>query len=82
MWQDTVILVLNMVFGLTLVPQIRSLHRNKTSMSILSCGTTLAALLILGVTYASLSFWLAVCGDAIDVVAWSTLLGLSIKHAR
>jgi hypothetical protein len=80
MWQDFCILSLNLVFGFTLIPQVRELYTKKTSMSIASCSMTFSALIILGVTYATLGLLLAVCGNLLDLAAWGSLLGLSIIH--
>ena len=79
-WQDAVLLGLNLIFGLLLVPQIKELRDKKTAMNPISCTATLIALGILAATYATLNLWLAVVGDAIDVAAWGLLLGFSIKN--
>ena len=82
MWQDSVFLLGNLMFGFFLIPQIRDVYYKKTKLNMITCATTITWLAIFGVTYATLGFWLAVLGDFIDVGAWALLLGLSISNAR
>jgi hypothetical protein len=79
-WQDTSLLLLNLVFGFIQIPQIRYLYRTKSSMSLASTGITVAGLMVFGIVYATLHFWLGVFGDAIDVTAWAALFILSVKY--
>lgn len=79
-WQDTALLLLNLVFGFIQIPQIKHLYRTKASMSLASTGITVAGLMVFGIVYATLHFWLGVCGDAIDVAAWAALFILSVKY--
>jgi hypothetical protein len=82
MWQDICILILNGVFGLMLLPQIKELYKKGTSLNLVSCVMTLSALIILGITYTTLGLVLAVCGNLIDVGAWAVLLVLSVRNRR
>ncbi|MGZ4921433.1 MAG: hypothetical protein ACXV3U_04455 [Halobacteriota archaeon] len=80
MWQDTVILICSLVFGFLLIPQMRSMYKTKLGMNLLSCTTTLAFLVVLSYTYATLSLPLAVFGGVIDAGAWAVITALSIKY--
>ena len=80
MWQDTVILLCSLVFGFLLIPQIRYMYRTKTSLNLTSSTTTLAALIVLGIVYATLNLPLAVVGSIITACAWAAITALSIRY--
>lgn len=79
-WQDTVFLLGNLMFGACMIPQIRDLYYKKATLNIATGVTTLSWLVIFAVTYSTLNFWLAVLGDILDSVAWTLVLGLSIRN--
>ncbi len=80
MWQDTVLFICSLVFGVLLIPQMRFMYKTKLGMNLLSCTTTLAFLVVLSYTYATLSLPLAVLGGVTNAGAWAIITALSVKY--
>ena len=50
MWQDVVIAVVSLMFGLMLFPQLKDVLLNRTSLNLWSCGMTTIGLYVLAAT--------------------------------
>ncbi len=77
-WQDIVITVVNYMFGLFLIPMLRS--PNKPPLK--SSGTTALGLFIMCFAFATLGLWLSAVAVFITASAWLTLFiqGIRGKH--
>lgn len=70
MWQDYVLVLMQLLFCFTLVPML--FHKEKPPF--LSSVPTGIALLVIAFVYATLNLWLAAAGSAVVGLQWLALV--------
>jgi len=81
-WQDIVIAVVSLMFGFILLPQLRDVWRGKTSLNLFTAGLTTIGLIILTITFFTMSFWISMIADALSAIIWFLLFVFSIKNQK
>ena len=82
MWQDYVIAIVSLLFGIILIPQLIDTIRGKTILNLYTASLTTIGLFILAATFFSLSFWTSFIADVISGFIWSLLFIFSLKNSR
>lgn len=83
MWQDPQFMFWNFAFAFIMLAQVRELWVDHTrTMSRVTLVLTTTGLCYFMFLYSTMGFWLAMSGNALDAVAWSTALVLSERNRR
>ena len=82
MWQDYVIAIVSLLFGVILLPQLLDTWRGKTILNLYTASLTTIGLFILASTFFTLQFWTSFIADVISGVIWFLLFLFSLKNKR
>ena len=82
MWQDYVIAIVSLLFGVILLPQLIDTWRGKTILNLYTASLTTVGLFILAGTFFTMSYWTSFIADVISGVIWFLLFVLSLKNKR
>ena len=82
MWQDYVIAIVSLLFGVILLPQLVDTWRGKTSLNLYTASLTTVGLFILATTFFTLQFWTSFIADVLSGVIWFLLFIFSLKNIR
>ena len=82
MWQDYVIAIVSLLFGVILLPQLVDTWRGKTILNLYTASLTTIGLFILAGTFFTLQFWTSFIADVISGVIWFLLFLFSLKNKR
>ncbi len=81
MWQDIVIALVGLSFGLMLFPQLRDVIHGK-SVNIYTAGLTTAGLYVLALTFFTLEMWITVIAETFAGTVWFLLFFFSVINKR
>ena len=81
-WQDIVIAIISILFGFILLPQLRDVYHDKTTLNIYTASLTTIGLYILAATFFTMSFWISMAADLFSGTIWLLLFIYSIKNIR
>lgn len=82
MWQDYVIAIVSLLFGVILLPQLLDTWRGKTILNLYTTSLTTIGLFILAATFFTMSYWTSFIADIISGVIWFVLFLFSLKNKR
>jgi uncharacterized membrane protein len=82
MWQDYVIAIVSLLFGIILLPQLLDTWRGKTILNLYTASLTTIGLFILAGTFFTLEFWTSFIADVISGVIWFLLFLFSFQNKR
>ena len=82
MWQDYVIAIVSLLFGVILLPQFKDTWTGKTILNLYTAGLTTIGLYILGFTFITLNMWISVTAEFISGSVWLLLFILSYKNKK
>ena len=82
MWQDYIIAIVSLLFGVILLPQLIDTWRGKTILNLYTASLTTIGLFILAGTFFTLQFWTSFIADVISGVIWFLLFLFSLKNKR
>jgi hypothetical protein len=77
-WQDIVLATGSIIFSVALIPSILSKHKP----ALLTSCLTFSVLVAYIVTYASLTFWYATFGVALNALCWGILAVQKLQQLR
>jgi len=81
MWQDFLIALVGLSFGLMLFPQLRDVIHGK-SVNIYTAGLTTIGLYILALTFFTLEMWVTVIAEIFSGTVWFLLFFFSVLNKR
>lgn len=81
-WQDIVVAVVSLMFGLILIPQLVEVYRGKTTLNLFSASITTIGLYILAATFLTLDLWLSFLSDIIAGTVWLLLFIFSYRNLK
>jgi len=81
-WQDIVIAVVSLMFGVILLPQLHDVWKGKTTLNIYTAGFTTVGLFILSATFITMSFWISFTADMLSGVIWLLLFVFSVRNIK
>jgi len=82
MWQDYVIAIVSLLFGVILLPQLVDIWQGKTTLNLYTTSLTTIGLFILAGTFFTLQFWTSFIADVLSGVIWFMLFLFSLKNKR
>ena len=82
MWQDHVIAIVSLLFGIILLPQLVDTWRGKTILNLYTASLTTVGLFILAGTFYTLRFWESFIADVLSGIIWFLLFFFSLKNKR
>lgn len=82
MWQDHVIAIVSLLFGIILLPQLVDTWREKTILNLFTASITSIGLFILAGTFYTIQYWESFIADVISGVIWFLLFFFSLKNKR
>jgi len=82
MWQDSVIAIVSLLFGVILLPQLVDTWRGKTILNLYTASLTTIGLFILAGTFYTMRYWSSFAADIISGVIWLLLFLFSLKNKR
>ena len=82
MWQDYLIAIISLLFGLILLPQLRDTWLGKTSLNIYTSTLTTIGLFILAGTFLTIGYWTSFTADILSGVIWFFLFLFSFRNIR
>jgi hypothetical protein len=82
MWQDYVIAIVSLLFGVILLPQLKDTWHGKTILNLYTAGLTTVGLYILGFTFFTLNMWISVIAEIISGTIWLLLFIFSYSNKR
>ena len=82
MWQDYLIAIISLLFGLILLPQLRDTWLGKTSLNIYTSTRTTIGLFILAGTFLTIGYWTSFTADILSGVIWFFLFLFSFRNIR
>ena len=82
MWQDNVIAIVSLLFGVILLPQLLDTWRGKIILNLYTASLTTIGLFILAGTFFTLQLWRAFIADVISGVIWFLLFLFSFQNKR
>lgn len=81
-WQDIVISIVGLMFGVILFPQLKDVWKGRTILNLYSASLTTLGLFILAITFATMDLWLSFVADFFSATVWFLLFALSLKNLR
>ncbi len=81
-WQDIVISIVGLMFGVILFPQLKDVWRGKTILNLYSASLTTLGLFILAFTFATMDLWLSFVADFFSATVWFLLFLLSFRNLK
>ena len=81
-WQDVVIAVISLMFGVILLPQLRDVYHGKTILNLYTAGLTTIGLFILTATFFTMGFWISFIADFISGIIWFLLFVFSYRNLK
>jgi len=81
-WQDIVIAIVGLMFGVILFPQLKDVWNGKTILNLYSASLTTVGLFILAVTFATMDLWLSFIADFFSAAVWFSLFILSVRNIK
>ena len=82
MWQDYVIAIVSLLFGVILLPQLIDTWRGKTTLNLYTASLTTIGLFILAGTFFTMQYWTSFVADVISGVIWFLLFVFSLKNMK
>ena len=80
-WQDIVIAITSLLFGVILFPQLRDVWRGQ-SLNLISASLTTVGLFVLVFTFATMGYWVSMIAEAVSGAIWLVIFILSWKHRK
>lgn len=80
MWQDYVISIVSLLFGVILLPQLKDVWDGKTILNVYTAALTTLGLYILGITFFTLNLWISVISEFFSATVWLLLFILSLRN--
>jgi hypothetical protein len=81
-WQDLVIAIVSLMFGVILLPQLKDVYHGKTTLNLYTASLTTIGLFILTATFFTMQFWVSFIADFISGVIWFLLFVFSVKNKK
>ena len=81
MWQDYVIAVVSLLFGVILFPQLRDVW-NGQSLNITTSALTTVGLYVLVFTFATMEYWVSMIADIFSGSVWLLIFILSWRNCK
>lgn len=81
-WQDIVIAIVSLMFGVILLPQLKDIWNGKTTLNLYTAGLTTIGLFILTATFFTMHYWVSFIADFISGVIWCLLFVFSIRNVK
>lgn len=81
-WQDIVISLVGLMFGVILFPQLKDVWRGKTILNLYSASLTTLGLFILAFTFATMNLWFSFVADFFSATVWFLLFLLSFRNLK
>lgn len=81
-WQDIVISIVGLMFGVILFPQLKDVWKGKTILNLYSASLTTLGLFILAFTFATMDLWFSFVADFFSATVWFLLFALSLKNLK
>ncbi len=81
-WQDIVVAVVSLMFGLILIPQLIEVYRGKTTLNLFSASVTTIGLYVLAITFLTIDLWLSFLSDVIAGTVWFLLFIFSYRNLK
>ena len=82
MWQDYVIAIVSLLFGVILLPQLIDTYRGKTILNLYTASFTTVGLFILSATFFTMQYWTSFIADVISGVIWFLLFVFSYRNTK
>jgi len=82
MWQDYVIAVISLLFGVILLPQLFDTWKGKTTLNLYTASLTTVGLFILASTFFTLQFWTSFIADVLSGIIWFLLFAFSYRNIK
>ena len=82
MWQDYVIAIVSLLFGVILLPQLIDTWRGKTTLNLYTASLTTIGLFILAGTFFTMQYWTSFIADVISGIIWFLLFVFSVKNMK
>lgn len=82
MWQDYLIAIVSLLFGIILIPQLRDTWLAKTSLNIYTASLTTIGLFILAGTFLTIGYWTSFTADVLSGFIWFFLFLFSFRNIR
>jgi len=79
---DIIIAVVSFLFGFILLPQLRDVWREKTSLNLYTASLTTIGLIILTVNFFTMEFWISFAADFFNSVIWGLLFVFSYRNIK
>jgi hypothetical protein len=80
-WQDIVIAVISLLFGVMLFPQLRDVLKGGV-VNVYTAGLTAFGLYLLGITFVTLQMWTTVVAEIFSGTVWFLLFFFSVINKR
>jgi len=80
MWQDYVIAIVSLLFGIILLPQLVDTIKGKTILNLYTASLTTVGLFILAGTFFTMKYWTSFAADVLSGVIWFLLFVFSMKN--
>jgi len=81
-WQDLVIAIVSLMFGVILLPQLKDVYHGRTTLNLYTASLTTIGLFILTATFFTLHFWISFIADFISGVIWFLLFVFSFRNKK
>ena len=81
-WQDIVIAIVSLLFGIILLPQLKDVIKGKTILNVYTAGLTTIGLLILSATFFTMEFWISFIADVLSCIIWFLLFVFSTINKK
>jgi hypothetical protein len=82
MWQDYVIAIVSLLFGIILIPQLMDTIRGKTVLNLYTASLTTVGLFILSATFFTMKYWTSFAADVLSGVIWFLLFVFSLRNMK
>ena len=82
MWQDYVIAIISLLFGLILLPQLRDTRLGKTNINLYTASLTTIGLFIIAGTFLTIGYWTSFTADVLSGVIWFFLFLFSFRNVK
>jgi hypothetical protein len=82
MWQDYVIAIVSVLFGIILLPQLKDVWRKGEVLNLYTASLTTIGLFILGITFFTLQMWVSMAAEFFSGCVWLLLFILSVRNKK
>lgn len=81
-WQDYVIAAIGFAFSFMILPQVIDSYRGKSFLNLITSSLTISALVVLGITFATMDMWISAGANISTGFMWILLLYFGLKNYR